>query len=71
MILELFQSHYDDVLDTWEKSVAATHHFLKPQEIKFYKTAISERPIKPLRIDLSYMPNSLRGGSPYLEIAVL
>lgn len=61
MILELSQSHYDDVLDTWEKSVAATHHFLKPQEIKFYKTAISKYGLPPLKLFGIYDKSILSG----------
>ncbi len=50
MITELSEQHYDDILDTWEKSVSATHHFLKTKEIKFYKTCIPKYGLPHLKL---------------------
>ena len=33
-------SDYPEILHIWEASVKATHHFLKPGEIDFYKPLI-------------------------------
>lgn len=33
-------SDYPEILNIWEASVRATHHFLKPGEIDFYKPLI-------------------------------
>lgn len=31
-----------DLVDLWERSVRATHHFLKPEDIDFYKSIVKD-----------------------------
>ena len=35
-------SDYALVLDIWEQSVLATHNFLQPEDVTFYKTQIPQ-----------------------------
>lgn len=39
-IAKLSDADYDEILHIWEASVKVTHHFLKPEEIDFYKPLI-------------------------------
>ncbi|MDR6804581.1 hypothetical protein J2Y45_003110 [Dyadobacter sp. BE34] len=39
-IQPLFKQNYPDILNVWEASVLATHHFLSEQDIAFYKPLI-------------------------------
>ena len=39
-ICRLTDNDYSKVLDVWELSVKATHHFLKPEEIDYYRPLI-------------------------------
>lgn len=39
-ITKLSDTDYNEILQIWEASVKATHHFLKPGEIEFYKPLI-------------------------------
>ena len=39
-IYRLTDNDYSKVLDVWELSVKATHHFLKPEEIDYYRPLI-------------------------------
>ena len=39
-ICRLTDNDYSEVLDVWELSVKATHHFLKPEEIDYYRPLI-------------------------------
>ncbi len=61
MIIELSEKDYENVLGTWEKSVAATHHFLKPKEIKFYKTCILKYGLSHLKLWGIYDKTMLSG----------
>ena len=40
MIIRLDKKHYPQIIEIWESSVRATHHFLKPEEIGFYKPLV-------------------------------
>ena len=48
-IRPLTASDYNEVLNIWEKSVRATHHFLKPEEIAFYRPFILKYALPELR----------------------
>lgn len=61
MITELSEQHYDDILDTWEKSVSATHHFLKTEEIKFYKVCIRKYGLPRIKLYGTYKQKQLCG----------
>lgn len=37
LVIELLPADYEAIAELWEASVRATHHFLKPEEIGFYK----------------------------------
>lgn len=37
LVIELSPVDYEAITELWEASVRATHHFLKPEEINFYK----------------------------------
>jgi len=37
LVIELLPADYEAIAELWEASVRATHHFLKPKEIGFYK----------------------------------
>lgn len=37
LVIELLPADYEAIAELWETSVRATHHFLKPEEIGFYK----------------------------------
>lgn len=39
-IIPLFQTDFNEIVELWETSVKATHHFLQPEEINFYKPYI-------------------------------
>ena len=39
-ICSLNDTNYTEILDVWELSVKATHHFLKPEEIDYYRPLI-------------------------------
>lgn len=39
-ICSLTATDYSAILDVWELSVKATHHFLKPEEIDYYRPLI-------------------------------
>ncbi|HEY0744586.1 MAG TPA: GNAT family N-acetyltransferase [Chryseosolibacter sp.] len=39
--IQKYKSAYrEQVIDVWEQSVRATHHFLEPSDIDFYKTLV-------------------------------
>lgn len=40
MLVKLTESDYPQIIELWEASVRASHHFLKPQEIGFYKPLV-------------------------------
>ena len=40
MLVKLSPTDYPEIIDLWEASVRASHHFLKPQEIDFYKPLV-------------------------------
>lgn len=42
LIREANSGDYGDVIRVWEASVRATHHFLDPEDITFYKSIIPE-----------------------------
>jgi len=42
LIREANSEDYGDVIRVWEASVRATHHFLDPEDITFYKSIIPE-----------------------------
>ncbi|KUG12566.1 GNAT family N-acetyltransferase [Elizabethkingia sp. HvH-WGS333] len=42
LIREASSEDYADVIRVWEASVRATHHFLDPEDITFYKSIIPE-----------------------------
>lgn len=42
LIREANSEDYADVIRIWEASVRATHHFLNPEDITFYKSIIPE-----------------------------
>ncbi len=42
LIREANSEDYADVIRVWEASVRATHHFLDPEDITFYKSIIPE-----------------------------
>ena len=42
MILPYNRSLKDQVYTVWERSVAATHHFLKPEDFTFFKDIVKE-----------------------------
>ena len=37
---KLLAKDYDEILDVWEASVLASHHFLQPSEINYYRPLI-------------------------------
>ena len=37
LVIELLPADYEAIAELWGASVRATHHFLKPEEIGFYK----------------------------------
>ncbi len=39
-ILKLGQPDYQEIIEVWEASVRATHHFLKEEDIQFFKPLI-------------------------------
>lgn len=39
------QAEYPDILQIWEASVRATHHFLTEKDIDFYKTLLQENQV--------------------------
>lgn len=40
MITLLSAGHYPEIINIWEESVRATHSFLKPSEIEFYRPLV-------------------------------
>lgn len=42
VILSLNRSNYLEIMDLWESSVRATHHFLRPEEIRFYRPLVQK-----------------------------
>lgn len=40
LITRLNTSHFTQIIELWEASVRASHHFLKPEEISFYKPLV-------------------------------
>lgn len=40
MITRLNTSHFTQIIELWEASVRTSHHFLKPEEISFYKPLV-------------------------------
>lgn len=42
VILSLNRSNYPEIMDLWESSVRATHHFLRPEEIRFYRPLVQK-----------------------------
>lgn len=41
-MLPVNAGRYDEIIQVWEASVRATHHFLKEEDLLFYKKAIRE-----------------------------
>ena len=39
------KAHYPQLLAVWESSVRATHHFLQPADISFFKKTIQEKEV--------------------------
>ena len=37
LVIKLSSNDHSAIIDLWENSVKASHHFLKPEEIDFYK----------------------------------
>ena len=52
----LQQNEYPVLLEIWEASVKATHHFLKKDDIEFFKKTILEKKIFNL-VDLTVVRN--------------
>ena len=44
------ESEYTDIIDVWEASVRATHHFLKEADIEYYKPLILEKYLKAVKL---------------------
>ncbi len=40
MIIRLDDKYYPEIINLWEVSVRASHHFLSPEEIDFYKPLV-------------------------------
>lgn len=40
MLKQAEETHYNEIMEVWEASVRATHHFLKEEDILFYKQLI-------------------------------
>ena len=40
MIIKLNENDYPQIIECWEQSVRATHKFLKPEEITYYKPLV-------------------------------
>lgn len=49
-IILLQEDDFEEIVGVWENSVSATHDFLTPQEIAFYKPLILEYQLKELRL---------------------
>ena len=50
MVTELTAADYPAVLELWETSVRATHTFLKPEEIDFYKPFVLKYALPDCRL---------------------
>lgn len=50
MVTELTAADYPAVLELWEASVRATHTFLKPEEIDFYKPFVLKYALPDCRL---------------------
>lgn len=42
-ITNISRSEYPELMQVWEASVRATHHFLKEEDIQFFRKVISEK----------------------------
>jgi len=49
-IQPLSKQNYPDILNVWETSVLATHHFLSEQDIAFYKPLILNEYLQALKV---------------------
>ncbi len=49
-ISNILESEYTDVVEVWEASVRATHHFLKEEDIAYYKPLILNEYLKSVNL---------------------
>ena len=45
-IVNISESEYQEVVEVWEASVRATHHFLKEEDIVYFKPLILNEYLK-------------------------
>lgn len=60
-IEKLSPSHYFEIIEIWEASVRATHHFLSEEDIAFYKPIVLKYALPAIDLYGIYTNNNLSG----------
>ena len=60
-IVSLSSDDFAEIIDVWESSVRATHHFLSEQEIAFYKPLVLKYALPSMKVFGMRLQNKLTG----------
>ena len=60
-IVSLSSDDFAEIIDVWESSVRATHHFLSEQEIAFYKPLVPKYALPSMKVFGMRLQNKLTG----------
>ncbi|MBK6266188.1 GNAT family N-acetyltransferase [Marivirga sp. S37H4] len=55
------EEHRNSLVEVWEKSVRATHHFLKPSDIDYFKGIVKDIDFQSFQVYCSFHEEKLNG----------